>query len=284
MAAAAPYISLTMIIPNYVPQLARGYDTSASRYRADDEIEVCSENHRRLGAILRSICREFPRPIRVLEIGCGTGRNFHCLENVELLVGTDLSAAMLKFAECPVRAKEVTAKHIRLLQGDIAAMEFPAASFDFVYALGVFGYGAKWSQELSDKAYTWLAPEGRIFFNAIEVPHCRNRMHRLKYTLKTTVYPRLPAALRTLLTTRDTVPIVAHSPAAVRTVMERSGFAHTTLSSQPCHSPLWQGVHLECFAQKGELPSSALLEPALRSSPTGYSTGPARMHDRMATA
>ena len=170
------------------------------------------------------------------------------------------------------------------MQGDIAAMEFPAGSFDFIYALGVFGFGARWSQQLSDKAYAWLSPEGRIFFNAIEVPHFRNRMHRFKYTLKATVYPRLPPALRTLLTTRDSVPIVAHSPAAVRSVMERSGFTHTTLSSQPCHSPLWRGVHLECFARKCELPSRSLHGPTVQSAPIQRPAGPARLHDGIVTA
>ena len=82
-----------------------GYDRGASQYRRDDEIEARTENHQRLGGNLRRICRSFPDPVRVLEIGCGTGRYFHWLENVDLLVGVDLSAEMLREAERPLFAE-----------------------------------------------------------------------------------------------------------------------------------------------------------------------------------
>ena len=79
-------------------KIAADYDRGAPQYRHDDEIEARSENHQRLGGNLRRICRSFSHPIRVLELGCGTGRYFHWLENTDLLVGTDISAEMLKQA------------------------------------------------------------------------------------------------------------------------------------------------------------------------------------------
>lgn len=239
-----------METPRYVPHLAAAYDRGASQYRSDDEIEAQTKNHQRLGGKLQDLCRAFSQPIRVLEIGCGTGRYFHWLENVSLLVGTDISAEMLKRAEHPVREDEVTAKEIRLLQGDVYEMDFPRESFDVIYSLGVFGYGAIWTQALSDKVHGWLAPGGRIFFNAIEVPHSSNLMHRFKEAVKTNVYPVLPTGLRERLRARETVPIVRHSRRDVQKIMERSGFTDIDLVSYKCQSPLWNGVHLECSARK----------------------------------
>ena len=59
-----------------------GYREITSQYRRDDEIEVRTENHRRLAATLKRICASFREPIHVLDLGCGTGRYFHCLQNV----------------------------------------------------------------------------------------------------------------------------------------------------------------------------------------------------------
>src|SRR5437868_160758 len=67
-----------------------GYEEIAPRYRSDDEIEVTSANHRRLESILTLISSSFRHPIRALDVGCGTGRYFHCLRNTERLVGMDI--------------------------------------------------------------------------------------------------------------------------------------------------------------------------------------------------
>ena len=57
------------------------------QYRRDDELEVNTSHHRRLALILEQITSSFDHPISVLDMGCGTGRYFHCLKNVERLVG-----------------------------------------------------------------------------------------------------------------------------------------------------------------------------------------------------
>src|SRR5688572_15490694 len=108
----------------YADKLCEYYDRDAAQYRRDDEIEASSENHQLLSGNLRRICRSFTKPARVLEIGCGTGRYFHCLENVRLLVGTDLSAEMLERARQPVKAVEVSAAEIRLIRGNAFKMVF----------------------------------------------------------------------------------------------------------------------------------------------------------------
>src|SRR5579862_4239439 len=51
-----------------------GYRAVSSQYRRDDEIEVTTANHHRICNTLQRICGSFPHPIRVLDVGCGTGR------------------------------------------------------------------------------------------------------------------------------------------------------------------------------------------------------------------
>jgi SAM-dependent methyltransferase len=235
----------------YETELTAGYNRRATQYRHDDEIEARSENHQRLGGNLRRICRSFARPVRVLEIGCGTGRYFHWLQNVALLVGTDLSAEMLKQAARPVRADEVTAREIRLLRGNIYAMDFEAESFDFIYSLGVFGYGAALTPELGRKIHGWLSAGGRLYFDAIEHREL-SRAQRFKQSVKSAALPVLPATLKARLEARAAahVPLVVHTRADVERVMEGAGFTDFAVSSNTCHSPLWSGVHLECYARK----------------------------------
>lgn len=68
----------------------------------------------------------------VLEVGVGTGINaslypWHCH-----VTGIDLSAPMLEKARTRIRRKGLS--HIRLIQMDAAALQFPDESFDIVYA------------------------------------------------------------------------------------------------------------------------------------------------------
>lgn len=233
-------------------KIAADYDRGAPQYRHDDEIEARSENHQRLGGNLRRICRSFPHPIRVLELGCGTGRYFHWLDNTALLVGTDISAEMLKQAAHPVQENEITAREIQLRQGNLYEIDFAPGSFDFIYSLGVFGYGAALTAELAQKLAGWLAPGGRLYFDAIEKREM-GRAHRFKQSVKTAVLPVLPGSIKQRMAARASaaVPVFNHTRAEIEDVLETAGFADFVLSSNTCHSPLWTGMHLECSARKG---------------------------------
>jgi SAM-dependent methyltransferase len=232
-------------------KIAADYDRGASQYRHDDEIEARSENHHRLGGNLRRICRAFPHPVRVLEMGCGTGRYFHWLDNVKLLVGTDVSAEMLKHAEHPVHADEVTAREVRLIHGNIYEMSFDPGSFELIYSLGVFGYGAALTPELLEKVHRWLAPGGRLYFDAIEKREF-GRSHRFRQWVKGAVLPALPGSVRQRVAARrqNGVPVFNHTRAEIERLMDATGFCDYALSSNTCHSPLWTGMHLECCARK----------------------------------
>jgi SAM-dependent methyltransferase len=263
--SATQLLHATHMTPRqFAPELAASYNRSAPQYRRDDEIEAQTENHRRIGGNLRRICRSFRQPIRVLEIGCGTGRYFHCLENVKLLVGTDLSVAMLQHARQPLHAEEITASEIQLVPGNIYEMRFEPGSFEFIYCMGVFGYGTALTDDLARNLHAWLAPAGRLYLDAIEVPSERPK-DRVKKAVKSTLLPLLPASLRQRIAARQTgVPVIRHTRRDVERVMEAGGFHDFALSSNPCHSPLWSGVHLECMARKDAVTDPPTPRPALQ--------------------
>src|SRR4026207_126115 len=120
--------------------LRASYKGQCSQYRADDEIEVTSRHHDHLRETLCELSRSFGRPIKVLDAGCGTGRYFHCLENVQDLIGLDLSAEMLEEARMPVRDQEVSIAEIQLICESIFDAQFDTGSFDLIYSLGMFGF------------------------------------------------------------------------------------------------------------------------------------------------
>ncbi|MBE3097572.1 MAG: methyltransferase domain-containing protein [Planctomycetes bacterium] len=68
----------------------------------------------------------------VLEVGVGTGINATLYPRDCAVVGIDLSAPMLEKAR--QRCARHNARHVRLLAMDAAALTFPDASFDVVYA------------------------------------------------------------------------------------------------------------------------------------------------------
>lgn len=74
-------------------------------------------------AILGWLLQRFPRPARVLEVGCGTGHFSRWLsEQGMALVGLDLSAEMLKQAQAR--------GEISLVRGDARRLPFADGAFD----------------------------------------------------------------------------------------------------------------------------------------------------------
>ncbi len=241
------------------------YRGAVVRYRTDDEIEVMTEHHRHLKSILAMLTSSFGRPITVLDAGCGTGRYFYCLKNVERLLGLDVSAEMLDAARTPVRAREVTAQKIELQTGNIHLVNFPAQSFDVIYSLGMFGHGCPMTVDLGRKFRDWLAPGGQLFFDLVDVatlPLSR----RFRRALRQRAYPLLPQPIKALLDTRNQVPFCALSKRELESIMRESGFHDFSVTSQVCNSPLWHGRHLECVASKpAEAPRTS--KPARRNEP-----------------
>src|SRR6266404_7586209 len=115
-------------------RIKAGYREVTAQYRLDDEVEVQSENHHRLAHTLKRLCHSFPHAITALDVGCGTGRYFHCLENVFHLTGMDISEEMLAAAASPVLQEKITASEVRLVRLNIHLASFPTESFYFIYS------------------------------------------------------------------------------------------------------------------------------------------------------
>jgi ubiquinone/menaquinone biosynthesis C-methylase UbiE len=72
---------------------------------------------------------------RILEAGVGTGRNFPFYPAGSVVVGIDLSPAMLARAE---RRRTVSTAKIELRQMDVTRLSFPSGSFDAAAATFLF--------------------------------------------------------------------------------------------------------------------------------------------------
>ena len=112
-------------------------------------LQFSSADHLRDGYMPRleldRLHRHGTRPLRILEVGAGTGANLPLLERdlppaleVELW-GCDLSAGML--AQFRRRLRTHRGRRVRLVLADAHALPFPDASFDRVFHVGgIAGY------------------------------------------------------------------------------------------------------------------------------------------------
>jgi S-adenosylmethionine-diacylgycerolhomoserine-N-methlytransferase len=112
-------------------------------------------------ALLRSICRDCS-PRRILEVGCGTGRNLAALSRLfpnARLTGVDLSEAMLRVARKHFSRDN---GRVRLLQTTYDLPVAPEHPFDLVvfsYTLSMINPG--WSHAIRCAAAD-LAPNGTV--------------------------------------------------------------------------------------------------------------------------
>ena len=226
------------------------YREVTPKYRQDDEIEVTTENHKHYSSILRDISSSFDRPIDVLDVGCGTGRYFHCLQKVEQLVGIDVSPDMLKAAESPVREAEISAEEIQLICDNIFLTCFPPGSFDFIYSVGMFGYGCPVTLELCNRFCDWLKPDGRLFFSVLDFATLTRR-RRIRKRAGRILYHLVPSRIKKQLDHRDHwLPFCGVTRKELQTLMRQSAFRRFAISSHICDSSLWRGALLECSATK----------------------------------
>lgn len=236
-------------------QIKAAYRQVTAQYRRDDEIEVTTPNHRRLRQLLGQICRSFGKDIRVLDVGCGTGRYFHCLQNVACLVGIDVSEEMLKAAGRPVLHQAISATKIELIQANAYLASFPLHSFDFIYSLGMFGHGCPVTARICNSFFRWLAPGGRLLFNTVDfagLPIC----YQVRRRVRSVVYPLLTRNLRDKLDAREQrSPFFGMARRELVRVIANSHFHDFEVTSHPCQSPLWNGRHLQCLARKDITPS-----------------------------
>lgn len=227
-----------------------GYRTATAQYRRDDEIEVTTPNHARICSTLRRLCASFPARISALDVGCGTGRYFHCLSNVEHLVGMDISEEMLQEAAHPVRGEEVSIPRVTLRRANAYLTDFPPGSFHLIYSLGMFGNGCAVTVELCDKFHDWLAPGGCLYFNVVDLAGLP-LWYRSRRRARKILYPLLTRGLQSLLDRRAARhPFCGLGRRELIQILNATKFRDFTVTSHVCESPLWRGRHLDCIARK----------------------------------
>jgi SAM-dependent methyltransferase len=227
-----------------------GYRQVTPEYRRDDEVEITTANHKRLDSLLKQICWWFPDPIDVLDVGCGTGRYFHCLKHVRRLVGIDISEDMLAAATNPVLKESISVEEIELMRGNAYLTTFYPGSFHFIYSLGMFGHGCPVTVEILNRFHEWLIPGGKLLFNVVDVAGLP-WYYRTRRRLRAMLYPCLPQMLQAALDTRARrAPFFAFTRSGLLEVLGRTRFTEFIAVSHACKSPLWSGRHLECLATK----------------------------------
>lgn len=171
------------------------YDADyARRYRTrDEELESVGSYHE-LVRWMGEVCDRFDHPIDVLDLGCGTGRYFWGLRNVNRLTGLDASAPMLAEAARPTRAGDIRARSIELVQGDLAAHAFADNSFDLVYSIGVLAEHVALTRAVATRVARWLKPGGRFAFTTID-PQSPDVPKTMQRRIATALLPIAPGAM-----------------------------------------------------------------------------------------
>jgi len=167
----------------------------ARRYRAHDEELSQVEAYRAFCEWLRDICGRFRQAVDVLDLGCGTGRYFAALRNVNELVGLDASGPMLAEAANPVGAEHITAKTIQLIEGDVLTHRFLPDSFDLIYSIGVLAEHTPFDSRIVDNVASWLRPGGRFAFTTVH-PDSASIPKTWGRTLGRAVLPLSPGPIR----------------------------------------------------------------------------------------
>src|SRR5687768_5035622 len=141
------------------------YDQKAAEYRAADEVHIQGDDYQRVRQTLGRITECYKTPIDVLDLGCGAGRYFHCMRNVNRIIGVDISRRMLEAARNPVNREEVSTSQIELHCADLMKLSLPRKSVDFIYCIGVFGNGCDLTARLVRNVRSWLRGGGRFYFD-----------------------------------------------------------------------------------------------------------------------
>jgi len=147
---------------------AARYDAAAAdRYRAHDETLGAHAPSMALAAWLGRVCADCGSDLTVIDLGCGTGRYFWTLRNVQTLVGVDASRAMLAHARRPYAADRVTVGSTLLVEADLRRCAFIPSRADLVYAIGVLAEHVPLTGALVDTVAEWLRPGGRFAFTTV---------------------------------------------------------------------------------------------------------------------
>ena len=111
----------------------------------------------RIASVIRSL--NIPPGAKVLELGVGTGISLGAYPPHAQVVGIDLAPDMLEHAQ--ERIDENDWRHVRVMEMDAMALDFPPASFDYVMAFHVVSVVPNVSQFMAE-ACRVCRPDGTV--------------------------------------------------------------------------------------------------------------------------
>jgi len=229
------------------------YDRSYSeKYRHFDDTYVGTPDYNHFVPILKELTGSFKRPIKVLEVGCGTGRYFHALQNTVELTGIDIAKPMLELARNPLKAEEVNIPLINLVEGSVFDHDFGNEKFDFIYSIGVVGEHAPFTKEICNKFFDLLNDDGTVYFTIVDLDDRKN----LKRRLAETAYPLLPARIKEVLDKRWVSNYMTHNE--LDKMMRESSFDDYNITNYKAEGGGWTGAHHEVIANKYDTSSRQL--------------------------
>lgn len=201
------------------------YDhTYATGYRDCDDRGIGAPTHTDQGDLLTEVSQSFERPIDVLDLGCGTGRYFHCLKNLKSLTGVDVSLDMLRLAQHPVRESHITVP-VTLLCANIAEVHFIDEAFDLIYSIGVLGRFLPLDGYMLEKAARMLKRGGKFVVTAGDKHSPQTSSWKRKAAAA--IIPVLPVRLRRKVAVR--LRDLRLTENELRSLMDRSPFSTCTI-------------------------------------------------------
>ena len=230
------------------------YDEKGARYyRESEEKSIQYGSRKHYCGILKDVSASFERKISVLDVGCGTGRYFHCLQNVERLLGLDISQSMLDQAMNPVNKDEIQIGDISLSCADIFEVSLPPESYDLIFSVGVLGEDAPFNLQLCNKLHSLLTHRGRLFLTIADIHSRFQRLHSVSPVLKRAFLRRTfslyPSKIREKLNKKhDSLYMTKNE---ITGIFKQSAFSSFRLERylHPAGSG-WQGAHFDCWATK----------------------------------
>lgn len=223
------------------------FDQNYSKnYRDSDELEVQSDEHVRLCETLRQISISFGHAVSALDLGCGTGRYFHCLQNVERLVAIDVAIEMLKQARSPVKGQSFNIRRLDLICANGLDIQL-FTQFDFIYSIGVLGEHAPWDVPTCNRLFDLLKPGGKLFFTVVDV-FSRFPYMTWKRRLAETVNLVLPSSWKGRL--RERLETFYMTERELTAIFKKSKFGNYESRKHVSTARLWTGAHYECVATK----------------------------------
>ena len=224
-------------VTRFGESLRQQYAAKAREYRAHDELHVTGLDHERVCSKLAALCLKYRVPVHVVDLGCGTGRHFHCLKNVACLTAIDVSQEMLNEAKCPVRPEILDISCVRYICGDLYTLELPPDEFHLVYCLGVFGNGCALKPPLARKILASLRPGGTFFFDTYDGSYLP-QWQWFKKRIRTNIYDLLPESLQaTWDRASGWPPVFLPTRSELERVLATSGFREISIVSHPSHLP-----------------------------------------------